>query len=227
MIDKTEYEYIENISFSSRICRFLKKHYTPILLVLVWLFFTLFWYFDPRNNDPNLAYPYSAVIQVVIGCDIILLFVIAIIRALVTVVKTIRKRKNKYSESEASITETVEPESERFKRVRRDPIEREPNRAKRIMLRTLRGLKSSYQLKLFILASLILDAAAYFLHGGESFASDAPRVLAFITFMFFAFPLCVFITAILLVPVVFIILAFDALPIAVENVTNKILDFLK
>lgn len=226
MIDKTEYEYIENISFFSRISRFLKKHYIPILLILIWLFFTLRWYFDPRNNDPNLAYPYSAVIQVVIGCDIILLFVIAIIRALVTVVKTIRKRKNKYSESEASITETVEPESVRFKRVRRDPIEREPNRAKRIMLRTLRWLKSHYKLKLWILASLIIDAAAYF-YMGEPFASDAPRVLAFITFMFFAFPLCVFITAILLVPVVFIILAFDVLPIAVENVTNKILDFLK
>jgi len=226
MIDKTEYEYIENISFSSRIFRFLKKHYTPILLILVWLFFTLLWYFDPRNNDPNLAYPYSAVIQVVIGCDIILLFVIALIRALVTVIKTIRKRKNKYSESEASITE-VEPESVRFKRVRRDPIDREPNRAKRIMLRTLHGLKSRYKLKLFILASLILDAAAYFLHGGESFASDAPRVLAFITFMMVAFLPCMFITAILLVPVVFIILTFDVLPIAVENVTNKILDFLK
>ena len=226
MIDKTEYEYIENISFSSRIFRFLKKHYTPILLVLVWLFFTLFWYFDQRNNDPNLAYPYFAVIQVVIGCDIILLFVIALIRALLTVVKTIRKRKNKYSESEASITETVEPESVRFKRLRRDPIEREPNRAKRIMLRTLRGLKSHYKLKLWILASLILDAAAYF-YAGESFASDAPRVLAFITFMMVAILPCMFITAILLAPVVFIILAFDALPIAVENVTNKILDFLK
>lgn len=226
MIDKTEYEYIENISFSSRICRFLKKHYTLILLVLVWLFFTLFWYFDPRNNDPNLAYPYSAVIQVVIGCDIILLFVIAIIRALVTVVKTIRKRKNKYSESEVSITETVEPESVRFKRVRRDPIECEPNRAKRIMLRTLRWLKSHYKLKLWIFASLILDAAAYF-YMGESFASDAPRILAFITFMMVAILPCMFITAILLAPVVFIILAFDALPVAVENVTNKILDFLK
>lgn len=226
MIDKTEYEYVENISFSSRIFRFLKKHYTPILLILVWLFFTLLWYFDPRNNDPEMSYPYSAVIQVVIGCDIILLFVIAIIRTLVTVVKTIRKRKNKYSESEASITETVEPESVRFKRVRRDRIEREPNRAKRIMLRTLRGLKSHYKLKLWILASLIIDAAAYF-YMGEPFASDAPRVLAFITFMMVAFLPCMFITAILLVPVVFIILAFDVLPIAVENVTNKILDFLK
>ena len=226
MIDKTEYEYIENISFSSRIFRFLKKHYTPILLILVWLFFTLLWYFDPRNNDPNLAYPYSAVIQVVIGCDIILLFVIALIRALVTVIKTIRKRKNKYSESEASITE-VEPESVRFKRVRRDPIDREPNRAKRIMLRTLHGLKSRYKLKLFILASLILDATAYFLHGGETFAPDAPRILAFITFMMAAFLPCIFITAILLVPVVFIILTFDALPVAVEEVTNKIMDFLK
>ena len=222
-----EIEYVENISFSSRIFRFLKKHYIPILLVLVWLFFTFRWYFDPRNDDPELVYPYSAVIQVVIGCDIILLFFIALIRALVTVVKTIRKRKNKYSESEASITETVEAESVRFKRLRRDPIEREPNRAKRIMLRALRGLKSQYKLKLFILASLILDAAAYFLHGGESFASDAPRILSFITFMFFAFPLCVFITAILLAPVVFIILGFDALPVAVEEVTNKILDFLK
>ncbi len=226
MIDKTEYEYIENISFSSRIFRFLKKHYTPILLILVWLFFTLRWYFDPRNNDPNLAYPYSAVIQVVIGCDIILLFVIAIIRALVTVIKTIRKRKNKYSESEASITETVEPESVRFKRVRRDPIDREPNRAKRIMLRTLRGLKSHYKLKLWIFASLILDAAGYF-YMGESFASDAPRILSFITFMMVAILPCMFITAILLAPVVFIILAFDVLPIAVENVTNKILDFIK
>lgn len=226
MIDKTEYEYIENISFSSRISRFLKKHYTPILLVLIWLFFTLLWYFDPRNNDPEMSYPYSAVIQVVIGCDIILLFVIAIIRALVTVVKTIRKRKNKYSESEASITETVEPESERFKRVRRDPIEREPNRAKRIMLRTLRWLKSHYKLKLWILASLIIDAAAYF-YMGEPFASDAPRILSFITFMMVAILPCMFITAILLAPVVFIILAFDVLPIAVENVTNKILDFLK
>lgn len=226
MIDKTEYEYVENISFSSRIFRFLKKHYTPILLILVWLFFTLLWYFDPRNNDPEMSYPYSAVIQVVIGCDIILLFVITIIRTLVTVVKTIRKRKNKYSESEASITETVEPESVRFKRVRRDRIEREPNRAKRIMLRTLRGLKSHYKLKLWILASLIIDAAAYF-YMGEPFASDAPRVLAFITFMMVAFLPCMFITAILLVPVVFIILAFDVLPIAVENVTNKILDFLK
>lgn len=219
MIDKTEYEYIE-------ICRFLKKHYTPILLILVWLFFTLFWYFDPRNNDPNLAYPYSAVIQVVIGCDIILLFVIAIIRALVTVVKTIRKRKNKYSESEASITETVEPESVRFKRLRRDPIEREPNRAKRIMLRTLRWLKSHYKLKLWILASLIIDAAAYF-YMGEPFASDAPRILSFITFMMVAFLPCMFITAILPAPVVLITILFDTLPVAVEEVTNKILDFLK
>lgn len=226
MIDKTEYEYVENISFSSRIFRFLKKHYIPILLILVWLFFTLRWYFDPRNNDPEMSYPYSAVIQVVIGCDIILLFVIAIIRTLVTVVKTIRKRKNKYSESEASITETVEPESVRFKRVRRDPIEREPNRAKRIMLRTLRGLKSHYKLKLWILASLILDAAAYF-YMGEHFASDAPRILSFITFMMVAFLPCMFITAILLAPVVFIILSFDVLPVAVEEVTNKILDFLK
>ena len=226
MIDKTEYEYIENISFFSRISRFLKKHYTPILLVLIWLFFTLFWYFDPRNNDPNLAYPYSAVIQVVIGCDIILLFVIAIIRTLVTVVKTIRKRKNKYSESEASITETVEPESVRFKRLRRDPIEREPNRAKRIMLRTLRWLKSHYKLKLWILASLIIDAAGYF-YMGESFASDAPRILSFITFMMVAFLPCMFITAIILAPVVLITILFDTLPVAVENVTNKILDFLK
>ena len=222
-----EIEYVENISFSSRIFRFLKKHYIPILLVLVWLFFTLRWYFDPRNNDPEMSYPYSAVIQVVIGCDIILLFVIAIIRALVTVIKTIRKRKNKYSESEASITETVEPESVRFKREKRDPIELEPNRAKRIMLRTLRGLKSRYKLKLFILASLILDAAAYFLHGGETFASDAPRILSFITFMMVAILPCMFITAILLAPVVFIILGFDTLPVAVEEVTNKILDFLK
>ena len=226
MIDKTEYEYIENISFSSKISHFLKKHYTPILLILVWLFFTLFWYFDPRNDEPELAYPYSIVIQIVIGCDIILLFVIAIIRALVTVVKTIRKRKNKYSESEASITETVEPESVRFKRLRRDPIDREPNRAKRIMLRTLRGLKSHYKLKLFILVSLIIDAVGYF-YMGEPFASDAPRILSFITFMMVAILPCMFITAILLAPVVFIILAFDALPIAVENVTNKILDFLK
>lgn len=225
MIDKTEYEYIENISFFSRISRFLKKHYTPILLILVWLFFTLLWYFDPRNNDPEMSYPYSAVIQVVIGCDIILLFVIALIRALVTVVKTIRKRKNKYSESEASITE-VEPESVRFKREKRDPIELEPNRAKRIMLRTLRWLKSHYKLKLWILASLIIDAAAYF-YMGEPFASDAPRILSFITFMMVAILPCMFITAILLAPVVFIILAFDVLPIAVENVTNKILDFLK
>ena len=226
MIDKTEYEYIENISFFSRISRFLKKHYTPILLVLIWLFFTLLWYFDPRNNDPEMSYPYSAVIQVVIGCDIILLFVIAIIRTLVTVVKTIRKRKNKYSESEASITETVEPESERFKRVRRDPIEREPNRAKRIMLRTLRGLKSHYKLKLWILASLIIDAAAYF-YMDEPFASDAPRILSFITFMMVAILPCMFITAILLAPVVLITILFDTLPVAVENVTNKILDFLK
>ncbi|MBP5591599.1 hypothetical protein J6Y50_07090 [bacterium] len=226
MIDKTEYEYIENISFFSRISRFLKKHYTPILLILVWLFFTLLWYFDPRNNDLEMSYPYSAVIQVVIGCDIILLFVIAIIRTLVTVVKTIRKRKNKYSESEASITETVEPESERFKRVRRDPIDREPNRAKRIMLRTLRGLKSHYKLKLWILASLILDAAGYF-YMDEPFASDAPRVLAFITFMMVAILPCMFITAIILSPVVLITILFDTLPVAVENVTNKILDFLK
>lgn len=203
----------------------MKKHYTPILLILVWLFFTLLWYFDPRNNDPEMSYPYSAVIQVVIGCDIILLFVIALIRALVTVVKTIRKRKNKYSESEASITE-VEPESVRFKREKRDPIELEPNRAKRIMLRTLRWLKSHYKLKLWILASLIIDAAAYF-YMGEPFASDAPRILSFITFMMVAILPCMFITAILLAPVVFIILAFDVLPIAVENVTNKILDFLK
>ena len=172
-----------------------------------------------------MSYPYSAVIQVVIGCDIILLFVIALIRALVTVVKTIRKRKNKYSESEASITE-VEPESVRFKREKRDPIELEPNRAKRIMLRTLRWLKSHYKLKLWILASLIIDAAAYF-YMGEPFASDAPRILSFITFMMVAILPCMFITAILLAPVVFIILAFDVLPIAVENVTNKILDFLK
>ena len=221
MIDKTEYEYIENISFSSRISRFLKKHYTPILLVLIWLFFTLRWYFDPRNNDPEMSYPYSAVIQVVIGCDIILLFVIAIIRALVTVVKTIRKRQNK----ETDITE-VEPESDRFKQVKNDPIELEPNRAKRIMLRTLRGLKSHYKLKLWIFVSLILDAAGYF-YMGEPFASDAPRILSFITFMMVAILPCMFITAILLAPVVFIILAFDALPVAVENVTNKILDFLK
>jgi hypothetical protein len=94
------------------------------------------------------------------------------------------------------------------------------------MLRTLRGLKSHYKLKLWILASLIIDAAAYF-YMDEPFASDAPRILSFITFMMVAILPCMFITAILLAPVVFIILAFDALPIAVENVTNKILDFLK
>ena len=94
------------------------------------------------------------------------------------------------------------------------------------MLRTLRWLKSHYKLKLWILASLIIDAAAYF-YMGEPFASDAPRILSFITFMMVAILPCMFITAIILAPVVLITILFDTLPVAVENVTNKILDFLK
>lgn len=96
MIDKTEYEYIENISFFSRISRFLKKHYTPILLILVWLFFTLLWYFDPRNNDPELAYSYTEAFYIIQGCYIILFIVIAIIKVLAEIPKTIRRFKEEF-----------------------------------------------------------------------------------------------------------------------------------
>lgn len=93
---------MENISYKKKIAKrggvigFLKKHYVLTLLFLIWLFFTLLWYFDPRNNDPELAYSYTEAFHIILGCDIILLIVIAIIKILAEIPKTIGRFKKKF-----------------------------------------------------------------------------------------------------------------------------------
>lgn len=107
-----------------------------------------------------------------------------------------------------------------------DPIEFEESRAKRISLRILRWLKSRYKLKLWILASLILDAAAYF-YADKSFMADRPLFLGFITFMAIGFPVWMLVSAIILAPVAGIIKILGIFPDAAEEATDKIRDFLK
>ena len=93
---------LENISYKEETAKrggvigFFKKHYILTLLFLIWLFFTLLWYFDPRNNDPELAYSYTEAFHIILGCDIILFIVIAIIKVLAEIPKTIRRFKEEF-----------------------------------------------------------------------------------------------------------------------------------
>ncbi|MBP5406540.1 hypothetical protein J6Z19_05250 [bacterium] len=93
---------MENISYKDGkvkrggILGFFKKRYILTLLFLIWLFFTLLWYFDPRNNDPELAYSYTEAFHVILGCDIILFILIAIIKILAEIPKTIGRCKKEF-----------------------------------------------------------------------------------------------------------------------------------
>ena len=93
---------LENISYKEETAKrggvigFFKKHYVLTLLFLIWLFFTLLWYFDPRNNDPELAYSYTEAFHIILGCDIILLIIIAIIKVLAEIPKTLVRFKEKF-----------------------------------------------------------------------------------------------------------------------------------
>ncbi len=94
---------MENISYKEKTAKrggvigFFKKHYILTLFFLIWLFFTLLWYFDPRNNDPELAYSYTEAFHIILGCDIILLIVVAIIKVLAEIPKTAGRFKEKFS----------------------------------------------------------------------------------------------------------------------------------
>ena len=111
---------LENIPYKEKTAKrggilgFFKKHYVLTLLFLIWLFFTLLWYFDPRNNDPELAYSYTEAFHIILGCDIILLIVIAIIKILAEIPKTIRRFKEEFGKKSFEYDDSL---SEKLRKV--------------------------------------------------------------------------------------------------------------